>query len=94
MPLVSAELMLRALQFGRRRFVLPLDPEVAVGVLDRGRRLAEELNQRIEEVMSHSSLGGKYQGQVRERILSILLVDLDGLLATTDKNAWDIVNGT
>lgn len=67
-----AEILLRALLLGRRRFAIATDPSVAQGVLTGFWEWLPPLMQRIKAECSATSLGSRFEGEVFDQALKVL----------------------
>lgn len=67
-----AELIVRALLFGRRNFSAPLDESVAIEKLKVFLPWVEGINLEIEREVASSALGTRYEEQLKEAVLSKL----------------------
>lgn len=77
--LYVAELLLRTLQLGRRRFDLPEDPAAAAECLTKLDALLIEFVETLEAELVASSLGTRYDDVVRSAVLGELNIQLTEL---------------
>jgi hypothetical protein len=78
------------LQLGRRDFEVPEDGDEAHRTLEELERLLEEFELRFQEALAQTSLGRKYEGEVRSAVLRKLGVPLSDLRTPFGHGAWEV----
>lgn len=87
----TAEVLLRALQLGRREFSLPASEDEADRALIALAVLLVDFNARFQVAMAEASVGSKYEDRIRRKALAMLGVELDDLNTTFDtQQAWNL----
>jgi hypothetical protein len=89
-PQASAEVILRALQLGRRDVLIPLDDQGAETALTGLDSFLADFDRRFHTAMSATSLGPKYADQVRSTVLKKLNVPLRELRTPFDHGHWHV----
>jgi hypothetical protein len=71
-PSDVAEIVVRAILLGRRKFEFPTDSAVAGSILDDAHSWIAEIKQVLDETIDASAAGSHYEGAVRQAALTAL----------------------
>jgi hypothetical protein len=87
-----AEMILRALQMGRRNFEVVSTHARALTALDQFGKFLEELQLRLDTAISETGIGPRWEGEIRRRGLDEAKLDLRELCRPFDspQGHWPI----
>jgi hypothetical protein len=86
-----AEMILRALQFGRRDFHVVATHERAMAALDRFEDFLDELQARVDAAILDTGVGPRWEGEMKRRVLEQAHLDLRELRRPFDlQSNWPI----
>lgn len=87
----TAEMVLRALQMGRRDFYVVTDHERAMAALNEFENFMEELQTRLDTAIMETGVGPRWEGEIRRRVLDQAGLDLRELRRPFDSRGhWPI----
>lgn len=85
-----AEVLLRALQFGRRRFSLPTTEAQAVVALARLAEILADFDTQFDEAIFATGVGPRFEADVRQRVLTGLGVQLTTMRIPFHSGEWHV----
>jgi methylase of polypeptide subunit release factors len=89
-PEAVSEVIVRALQWGRRHFLVPDLEEVAEETLAELRKLVAELDEAFRVALAATGVGIRFEEDVKRRALETINVDLRGLKSEFLSGSWTI----
>ncbi|WP_236595379.1 hypothetical protein, partial [Mycobacterium intracellulare] len=89
-PEALAELIVRALQWGRRSFPVPEDEELAEQALQDLWNLVDELSEEFRLALAATGVSARFEDDVKRRALGVVNVDLQGLSEPFDSKTHSI----
>lgn len=86
-----AEMILRALQYGRRDFHVVSTHQQAEVALNEIENFLDELQERLETAIAETGVGPRWEGEIRRRVLNQAHLDLRELRRPFDlQSRWPI----